>query len=99
MAKSKLLDFSGLSIFKNKIYSLITKHTDNADIHLTDQERYRINNFPSKLSSFENDMDYITLNDFINNTECDGGGAFDDNDLYVKDIDGGNATSAAIDEE
>lgn len=44
-------------------------------------------------------MDYITLNDFTNNTECDGGGAFDDNDLYVKDIDGGNATSAAIDEE
>lgn len=95
MAKIRFLDFSGLSAFKNKINNLISQHTGNTDIHLTAHERYKINNFPSKLSSFENDMDYITLNDFINNSEYDGGGAFDNNALYDKDIDGGNAISVA----
>lgn len=95
MAKNKFLDFSGLSAFKNKINNLISQHTGNTDIHLTAQERYKINNFPSKLSSFENDMDYITLSDFINNSEYDGGEAIDDNTLYKKDINGGNAVSVA----
>ena len=93
--KTKFIDLTGLTFVKNILINLISTHTNNSNIHITEQERYKINNFPSKISSFENDVEYITMQDFLLNSEYDGGDSLGVNILDKKDIDGGNSLKSA----
>ena len=50
MAKSKFLDLLGLSVFKARIVELLTNHTSNSNIHISQEERKNINTVTETVS-------------------------------------------------